>query len=241
MKLARDVVLIDYLRSPFSRSRPKDPEKDLFSKHRMDEVCALLIKEIIKRTGIVPAIIDECVTGTAQPVLETYTGGGRYPVLLAELPVKVASQQVDTACGSSFNGVRTAVMSIASGFSEVVLACGIEHMTHVPMNAPNAIIPPLHLWVDEKYKALDMMNVVSNGLTAEKLLATKTKYTREDMDKFALRSHQLAAKARNEGYFKGEILPIEITLADGSKQVFDYDASVKADTTIELLRALKPV
>ena len=240
MSLAREVVLVDYLRSPFSRSRPKDPEKDLFNKHRMDDVCALLIKELIKRTGIDPAIIDECVIGTAQPFLETNTCGGRYPVLLAGLPVKVASQQVDTACGSSFNGVRTAVMSIASGFSEVALACGIEHMTHVPMNAPNAVVPPLHLWTDEKYKALDMMNAVNNGLTAEKLLATKTKYTREDMDNFALRSHQLAARARDEGFFKDEIFPIEITLADGSKQVFDYDASVKSDTTLELLQSLKP-
>ncbi len=239
MALSREVVLIDYLRSPFSRSRPKDPDKDLFNKSRMDEVAGLLMNEILNRNMIEPDEIDECIVGVANPFFETYTGGGRFPVLLGKLPVTVAAQQVDMACGSSLNGVRTAALSIAAGYADTIFVCGTEHMTHTPMDGGGATLPPMKLFNDEEYKYLDPANIMSMGLTAEKLLS-KTDFTREDMDRWAVRSHQLAAKAQKEGYFKGEILPVNITLADGSRQVFDYDACVRADTTMQALAALKP-
>ncbi|MGD0854809.1 MAG: acetyl-CoA C-acetyltransferase [Dehalococcoidia bacterium] len=237
--LARDVVLVDYLRSPFSRSRPKDPEKDLFNCWRMDHIAGMLMNAIIKRTKINPEEIDECITGVANPFLETYTGGGRFPVLLGKLPVTIAAQQVDTACGSSFNGVRTAVMSIATGYADIIFVCGTEHMTHVPMDGGGAMKPPYELFTDQQYAYMDMANAASNGLTAEKLLK-KTNFTRKNMDEFAVRSHRLASTAQKAGYFKDEILPIEVTLADGTKQVFDYDACVRGDTTLEILSSLKP-
>jgi acetyl-CoA acetyltransferase family protein len=239
MAFAREVVLVDYLRSPFSRSRPRDPEKDLFNNVRMDELAGQLMNVIIKRTKINPAEIDECITGTSSPFSVTYTGGGRFPVLLGKLPVSVAAQQIDTACGSSFNGVRTAAMSIASGFAEMIFVCGTEHMTHSPMDGKGFTTPPMKLWTDEEYKYLDPDNIISMGLTAEKLLL-KTKFSREGMDEWAVRSHQLAGEGQKDGYFKDEIMPVNITLADGTRQMFDYDACVRADTTLEALSALKP-
>jgi acetyl-CoA acetyltransferase family protein len=239
MAFAREVVLVDYLRSPFSRSRPKEPEKDLLNGWRMDKLAANLTNEIIRRTKINPEEIDEFIVGTSSPFLETYTGGGRFPLLLGKLPVTIASQQVDTACGSSFNGVRTAVMSIASGFADIIFAVGTEHLTHVPLDGGGAIRPPMELWTDPQYQYLDPPNMISMGLTAEKLLL-KTKFTKEDMDRFAVGSHQKASKARKDGYFKDEIYPLEITLADGSRQIFDYDACVRSDTSMATLATLKP-
>ena len=101
--LARDVVLVDYLRSPFSRSRPKDPDKDLFNCWRMDHIAGMLMNAIIKRTKINPEEIDECITGVANPFLETYTGGGRFPVLLGKLPVTIAVPDPPPQSPSSFN------------------------------------------------------------------------------------------------------------------------------------------
>ncbi|MCX6007083.1 MAG: beta-ketoacyl synthase N-terminal-like domain-containing protein, partial [Chloroflexi bacterium] len=239
MKLNRDVVIVDFLRSPFSRSKPSDPDKDLLNGWRMDKLAGNLMNEIIKRTGINAEEIDECIVGTGNPFLETYTNGGRLPIFLGKLPLSIAAQQVDTACGSSFNGVRTAVMSIASGYAEMIFICGTEHMGHVPMGDFKATTPPMELATDLQYEYLDIANAISMGLTAEKLLQ-RTNYTRGDLDKFALRSHQLAAKAQKEGYFKGEIYPVDVTLANGTKQVFDYDACVRPDTTLETLSALKP-
>ncbi|MGA2367901.1 MAG: acetyl-CoA C-acetyltransferase [Dehalococcoidia bacterium] len=237
MGLAREVVIIDYLRSAFSRSRPKEPEKDLLNGWRMDEVLALLWKEMIKRNKIDPKVIDEAITGTANPILENFTFGGKIPAFFADLPNEVSSQQVDQQCGSALCGLRTGVMAIACGYSDVVLCGGIEHMTHVPMGGGGAIKFPDKLFTEPQYKKLDMMFSLNMGFTAQKLQELSG-IDRVTMDKFAVRSHQLAAKYKE--WLKGEILPVEITLPDGTKQMFDYDANVRPDTTLELLSGLKP-
>jgi acetyl-CoA C-acetyltransferase len=237
MGLAREVVIIDYLRSAFSRSRPKEPEKDLLNGWRMDEVLALLWKELIKRNKLDQKVIDEAIVGTANPVLENFTFGGKIPCFFADLPFEVSSQQVDQQCGSALCGLRTGVMAVACGYSDVVLCGGIEHMTHIPMGGGGAIKFPDKLFTEPQYKKLDMMFSLNMGFTAQKLQELSG-ISRETMDKFAARSHQLAAK--NKEWLKGEILPVEITLPDGSKQMFDYDANVRADTTLELLAGLKP-
>jgi len=237
MGLAREVVIVDYLRSPFSRSRPKEPEKDLLNEYRMDEVLAMLWKELIKRNKLDPKEIDEAITGTANPLLENFTFGGKFPAFYAQLPFEVATQQVDQQCGSALCGLRTGVMSIACGYADVVLAGGIEHMTHIPMGGGGAIKYPDKLINDPQYKNIDLMFSVNMGFTAQKL-QEMAGITREDMDKFAVRSHKLASESKE--WLKGEILPVEITLPDGSKQMFDYDAAVRGDSTLEQLAGMKP-
>jgi acetyl-CoA acetyltransferase family protein len=233
MKLPREVVIIDYLRSPFSRSRPQEPEKDVFNNIRMDEVAATLVNEIIKRTRIDPKEIDECLTGTSRPQGETANGGGRWPVFLAKLPLSVASQGIESACGSSLNALRTAAMTIGCGFAETVLVLGIENMNREPSRVPSK------KFTTPEYGYLDIRTAENMGLTAEKL-SGQTKFTRKDMDEFALRSHTLAGQAQNEGYFKGEIVPVEVCIADGSRQIIDGDICVRPDTTLEALTRLKP-
>ena len=236
MAFAREVVLVDYLRSPFSRSRPKEPAKDLLNEWRMDEILAMLWKELIKRNNLDPKLIDEAITGTATPVLEQFTYGGKFPAYLADLPFEVSCQQVDQQCGSALAGVRTGALAIAAGMADVILCGGEEHMTHVPMGAAGAIKYPDSLISDPHYKRVDLMFSVNMGFTAEKLREIHG-VSREDMDKFALRSHRLASASRE--WLKGEILPIPITLEDGKKVMFDYDQAVRGDTTMEQLAALK--
>ena len=237
MSLAREVVIVDYLRSPFSRANPKTPEKDLLNGWRMDEVLGMLWKELIKRNKLDPKEIDEAITGTASPLLENFTFGGKFPAFFAELPFEVASEQVDMQCGSAFCGLRTAVMSIACGYSDVALAGGIEHMTHIPMGGGGAIKYPEKLATEPQYKKVDLMFSTNMGFTAQKL-QEMAGISREEMDKFALKSHQRAAAAKE--WLKGEIMSVEITLPDGTKQRLDYDASVRGDTNLELLAGLKP-
>ena len=245
MAQAREAVIVDYLRSAFSRSRPRDPERDVFNSLRMDEAAAMLIKELIKRTKIKPGDINELVTGTAQPWNEQFMYGGRNIAFLAELPFSVAAQHVDRQCASSMSTIHTGAMEIMLGYSDVVISCGIEHMTHVPMPGPGIdpsqmpSKPHAALFSDPRYKKYDYMTTMNMGLTAEKL-SEHTDFTREDMDKWALRSHQKAAKALEEGFFKDEIMPIEVTLADGTKKVIDTDQSIRGDTTLEGLAGLKP-
>jgi len=245
MPQTREAVIVDYRRSAFSRSRPREPEKDVFNGLRMDAVAGTLIKELIKRTKVNVKEINDIIVGTAFPVGEQWTYGGRNVVFQAELPFEVPAEQIDRQCGSSMSTVHTGAMEIMLGYSDIVISCGIEHMTHNPMPGPGIdpsrimTKPDAAFITDERFKKYDFMTAVNMGLTEEKLFS-ESGFTRDDMDKWALRSHQMAAKALAEGYFKGEIMPIEVTLADGTKQVIDCDMSIRADTTMEGLAALKP-
>ncbi len=245
MPQLREAVIVDFYRSAFSRSRPREPEKDVFNGFRMDVVAGMLIKEILKRTKVNPKDINDVVVGTAMPVGEQWTYGGRTVVFEADLPVTVPALQMDRQCGSSITTIHEAAMEIMLGYTDVAISAGIEHMTHIPMGIgpedPRYILrqPDPRFVTDEHFKKYDFLTAMNMGLTAEKLFL-ESGLTREDMDRWALRSHQLAAKALAEGYFKGEIMPIEVTMADGTKQVIDHDMAIRADTTMEGLTALKP-
>jgi len=233
MAQTREAVIVDYLRSAFSRSRPREPERDVFNSLRMDEVLANLIKELVKRTKVKPEEINDVLTGCAIGYGENATMGGRTITLLAGLPYSVPAQGSDRQCGSSMSTIHQGAMEIMLGYSDIVMAGGIEHMTHNPMGGgPEwAMKPPMDL--------IKSGEMVTMGQTAEKLFS-QTTFTREDMDKWALGSHQKAAKALEEGFFKGEIMPIEVTLADDTKKVIDSDQAIRPDTTLEGLAGLRP-
>ena len=234
----REVVIVDYLRSAFSRSRPKEPEKDILNNWRADDLGAELIKAIVKRTGIKAEVIDELIVGSARAIGEQATFGGRFIHFLAELPNSVASHFVDRQCGSSMTTIHNGAMEIMCGFSDVVMSVGIEHMTHLPITDVGTAINPRFM-SDPKFKNVEIQVTMNMGFTAEKL-GRFGKISREDMDKWALRSHQRAAKAVQEGYYKGEIMPVEGQLPDGKKVMVDVDQSIRADTTLEQLAQLKP-
>jgi len=240
----REVVIVDYLRSAFSRSRPREPERDKFNSLRMDHAAAMLIEKIVERNKVNPLDIGEVQVASAFGVWEQWTYGGRSVSLLAHLPAEVPAVFVDKQCGSSMTAAHMGAMEIMSGYADITIACGMEHMTHIPMGADNQWInPPMDLVTEDEYKKYEMETGFVMGFTAEKLFkegAEKHGITKEDMDKWALRSHQLAAKAQQEGFFKDEILPIEVTLPDGSKEVIDRDLSVRADTSLEAVQSLPP-
>ena len=238
-----EAVIVSYLRTPFSRARPREPERDVFNSLRMDDLAGRLVQEMIKQTKINPEEIGDVITGTAMPVLEQWLYGGKSINFLAKLPFNVAAQGIDRQCASSMSTVHQGAMEIMLGYSNIVISCGIEHMTHIPTlgggEQTQVPIQPNPRFITEEFKELDIMTTMNMGLTAEKLLS-QTTFTREDMDKWAMKSHKMAAKAIKEGYFKGEILPVEAVQADGTKKVFEYDLSVRGDTSMEALVQLKP-
>ena len=240
----RKAVIVDYLRSAFSRSRPREPEKDKLNPIRADHLAAMLIEKIVERTGVNPSEINESVVASAFGVWEQWTYGGRSVALLAKLPVNVPAVFIDRQCGSSMSAIHLGAMEIMTGNSDLVLASGMEHLTRVPMGTDNGwISPPYDLAQKEEYKKYDMETGFVMGLTAEKLFkegAEKYGLTKEDMDKWALRSHQLATKAQQQGFFKGEIMPITVTYPDGTTETVDTDLSVRSDCALEKLASLPP-
>jgi len=239
----KEVVIAGYLRTAQSRSRPNDPARDWFCKMRSDELLAEILPEVIKRSGVEPEEIDDFLVGCATGVSEQWAYGGRNPIFLANLPNTIAAKFVDQQCGSAMAGIHIGFMEIAQEFADVVLIGGMEHMTRVPMGGPlidrGAIMPNMTLFLDPKYQHWDMMTSMNMGLTAEKLFA-QTDHTKEDMDKWALRSHQHAAAAQAEGFFDDEIMPVEAEQGDGSRMVVDKDQAVRGDSTLEGIAALKP-
>lgn len=233
-----DVFLVDFKRTAFSRSRPNDPERDVFNPIRMDEALGLLIKNSVSTTGIKPEEINDIITGCAIQADENWLYGGRHPVFMAGMPFNVPSMSLDRACSSSLNAMSIGAMEIMTGNSDIVMAGGMEHMTHVPLSNNDHVKPNIKLIVRPEYKKYDMTTSYNMGLTAEKLAKLKG-IGREEMDRFSAASHTRAAKAQEDGFFKEEILPVEVEKG-GDFVTIDRDQSIRPDTTPESLSKLSP-
>jgi len=234
----REVYVADYLRVPFSRSRPTQPERDVYNSIRMDQALSLLIRKLLERTAFRPEEVGDVITGCAFQTGENWLYGGRHPVLLAGLPFSVPAMGMDRACASSMNAAAEGAMEIMTGNSDVVLAGGMEHLTHIPMSNNPALVPNTRLLTRPEYMKYQMNIGYSMGLTAEKL-AEVEKFSREAMDQFSMDSHMKASKALDEGWFKGELMEMKVEVA-GEEKVIDVDQSIRRDTTMEQLAKLQP-
>ncbi|NNG07777.1 MAG: acetyl-CoA C-acetyltransferase [Desulfobacteraceae bacterium] len=239
----KEVVIAGYLRTAQSRSRPKDPSRDWFCKMRGDELLAKLLPELIQGAGIEPKEIDDFLVGCATAVGEQWAYGGRFPIFLANLPETIPAKFVDQQCGSAMACIHIGFMEIAQEFADVVLVGGYEHMTRIPMGGYTVdrglIAPNMTLFMYPDYQHWDMMTSMNMGLTAEKLFS-QTDFTKDDMDKWGARSHQLAAKAQADGFFDGEIVTIEAPQDDGTAMKVEKDQAVRQDATFEGMADLRP-
>jgi acetyl-CoA acetyltransferase family protein len=211
----KEVWLIDYARTAFSRSRPEQPDRDVFGDIRGDELLAnLLIKFFdgkLADKGITKKDIEEASIGIASGVLENWTYGGKIPLFLSGFPNEVSSFCIDKQCASAGVGMHTLIMNIMTGNSKRVLATGMEHMTRVRRIG---IEPEWARFTDKNSRFynpdIDIMNSINMLQTAQRLYEEEVpRFTKEDLDKFGVRSHNLTIKSQEDGWFKGEIIPIE--------------------------------
>lgn len=224
----RDAVVVDFARSAMGRSKG-----GCFRNTRADELSASVINGLLARNSALdPAEIDDLIWGCVMQRDEQGANLARFVGLLAGLPHTVPAQTVNRLCGSSMSAMHTAAANIRAGLGDVYLVGGVEHMGHIDMNSGVNPNPELGLTVA---KAAGSM-----GMTAE-LLATMHGIKREDMDKFAVRSHVLADKARAAGKFAGEIIPIMGHDENGIPMMIQHDETIRPDTTLEGLAALRPV
>ena len=238
MSELNQVYLVEYKRSAFSRARPNDPDRDVFNSIRMDDVLGMLIKDIVNSSGVKTDDINDVITGCAFQTGENWLYGGRHPVFLAGLPFNVPSMSLDRACSSSLNAIAIGAMEIMTGKSEVTIAGGMEHMTHIPMaNNPN-LKANMKLLLRPEYAKYNMSTAYNMGLTAEKLAGLRG-IPRKEMDEFSAGSHKKSAESMDKGFFRDEILPVTVEI-NGEEKVIDTDQSIRRDTTIEALSKLPP-
>jgi len=224
----RDAVVVDFARTAMGRSKG-----GCFRHTRADELSAAVINGLLERNSAIdPATIDDLIWGCVMQRDEQGVNLARFAGLLAGLPHEVPAQTVNRLCGSSMSAMHTAAANIMAGIGDVYLVGGVEHMGHIDMNKGADPNPELGLSVA---KAAGSM-----GMTAE-ILAMQHGIAREDMDKFAARSHHLAAAAREAGKFANEIIPVMGHDEDGAPYMVEHDETIRADTTVEGLAALRPV
>ena len=234
----KEAWLIDYTRTAFSRSRSEQPKRDVFGDIRGDELLAdLLIKFFegkLADKGITKKDIEEASIGIASGVLENWTYGGKIPLFLSRFPNEVSSFMIDKQCGSAGAGMHALIMHIMTGNSKRVLATGFEHMTRVRRIG---IDPEWERFTDKNSKFynpdIDIMNSTNMLQTAQRLYEEEVpRFTKEDLDKFGVRSHNLTVKNQEAGWFKGEIIPIKGHAEGntGEPMIIDRDMAARKST-----------
>ncbi len=224
-----EAVIIDAVRTPIARAHP---EKGWFKDTRSDDLGVTVIRELLNRTKVDPAQIEDVILGCATQTGEQAMNIARYISIMAGLPFGAAAQTINRQCASGMTAVHSAAQAIMSGYGDVFIAGGIEHMTHLPEGTGADLNPKRFEFVDRSSSSM--------GLTAENL-AEIYNISREEQEKFALRSHQKAIAAQEEGTFRDEIVPVEISLRNGSKKLIDRDQNPKSYTSLDIMAAFEPI
>jgi acetyl-CoA acyltransferase len=224
--MMREVVIVEGVRTPIGR------RGGALSGVRPDDLAAEVLKEVVKRAGVSPEVVEDVIMGCVSQVGEQAFDIARVAALLAGYPIEVPGVTIDRQCGSSQQAVHFAAQAIASGDMDVVVAAGVESMSRVPMFSSLQGAE----W-NEKLTA--RYGAFNQGISAERM-ADKWGFSRSQLDEFSLESHYKALKAQEEGRFDREIMPLEVTLADGTKTIVKQDEGPRRDTTVEKLGALKP-
>src|ERR1700754_2808559 len=225
----REVVIVEAVRTPIGRGHP---EKGYYKNTHPNELLGRTYTEVIERAGIDPEAVEDVICGCVQQYGEQMFNVGRNAWLQAGLPVTTPATTVDRQCGSAQQAVNFAAALIAAGVHDVVIGGGVEHMGHIPMGVG-------FKWVDEvgspyPPELMERYAHVPQGLSAE-MIADKWELPRHELDELALRSHQLANRATEEGRFEREIVPFAV-----NGDTYVADQGIRPDTTLEALAALKP-
>jgi acetyl-CoA acetyltransferase family protein len=248
----REVVIIDALRSPIGR------HSGALSSVRPDDLLADILRALMARTGVDPALVEDVYAGCGNQAGEDNRDVARMSALLAGFPVEVSGITVNRNCSSGLEAVNLAAKSIIAGEADLFIGAGVECMSRAPWSLPKPERPqPVghpRIWdttVGWRYhnpKMDALYPIISLGETAENI-AEEMGISREEQDAFALESHRRAVAALNAGRFKDEILPIEVPQRKGPPRVVDTDEHPRykvvdgryaLDTSLEQLARLRP-
>jgi acetyl-CoA acetyltransferase family protein len=226
----REVVIAEVARTPFGKSHPA---RGWFRDTHPNDLLGAVYRELLARAAISPSVVEDLIVGCTAPFGEQSRNIARNAWLQEGYPPEVPAVVLDRRCGSAQTAIEMGASLIASGVHDVVLAGGVEHMGHVPMNSP-AKISELYgePWTPKMW---DRYDFVSQGESAE-LIAERWHLPRAELDEFAARSHRLAAEAIQAGRFEAEIIAWEL---DGERRTSDQ--TVRPGTDVAALAALTTV
>jgi acetyl-CoA acyltransferase len=228
-------VIVDAVRTAGGRRNGK-----LRGWHAVD-LAAEPLKALVARNDLDPALVDDVIMGCVMQVGEQAVNVGRNAALAAGFPESVPATTIDRQCGSSQQALHFAAQGVIAGAYDVVIAAGIEHMTHTPMGS--SVVRDLGYPFGPEMMAryAERGGLVSQGISAE-MIADQWGISREDLDAYSARSQQHAAAAAAEGRFENEIVPLAIKDDEGKPTdgMLTIDEGIRPDTTAEVLANLKP-
>jgi acetyl-CoA acyltransferase len=225
----REVVIVEAVRTPVGRGHE---EKGYYKDTHPSNLLAKTYSEVIERAGIPASEVEDVVTGCVQQFGEQGFNIGRNAWLEAGLPIETPATTIDRQCGSAQQAVNFAAALVASGVHDVAIGSGVEHMGHISF-ADGMQVQSEH-GAAFSPQLLERYNLIPQGLSAE-MIADQWEIPRSELDELAVRSHQRAAQATDEGRFEREIVPFQV-----NGDTYVADQGIRPDTTLEKLSELKP-
>ena len=225
-----EAFIIDAVRVAGGRRKGR-----LANVHAVD-LGAMSLNAILARTNFDPAAVEDVIFGCVTQAGEQSQHAGRNSVLASKLPQTVPAVTIDRQCGSSQQALHFAAQAVMSGTQDLVIAGGVESMTRVPMNSALIGAKPVPPSVQQRFN----VDGFSQFVGAE-MIAKKWGFDRDSLDRYALESHRRAAVAINAGVFANEIVPVRVTLADGTEVLHDRDEGVRFDASMPGLAKLEPI
>jgi acetyl-CoA acyltransferase len=226
----RSAVIVDIVRTGSGKGKPGGA----LSGVHPGVLLGTVIRALVERTGIDPGRVDDVIAGCVSQSGDQAMNIARTAALVAGLPESVPGTTIDRQCGSSQQAAHFAAQGVIAGAYDIVIACGVESMSRVPMGRSNAGGDPQGPLAD-RYPA----GLVNQGISAE-LIASRWKLDRDDLDSYSARSHARASATAVDGGFDNEIIPVSVLGDDGTAQVHRSDQTVRGSTTAEGLGALNP-
>ena len=204
------------------------------------DLAAEVLNALVDRSGADPALIEDVIMGCVGQAGEQGNNIARGAVLASKLPESVPATSVDRQCGSSQQAVHFAAATVMSGAMDIVIAAGVESMSRVPMGTP-VVLPakaglgtPMSPNQQERYPGVKF-----SQFTGAEMIAKKYGFTRDMLDDFGFNSQAKAIKATRSGAFKDEIVPVAITLADGTKDTHLIDEGIRFEASREAMAGVK--
>jgi 3-oxoadipyl-CoA thiolase len=237
-------VIVDAIRTPIGALG------GALAKVRPDDMAALVLKTILERNGLDPALVDEVILGCANQAGEDNRNVARMSLLLAGFPPSVPGVTINRLCASGLAAVNIAARAVRAGEGDIFIAGGVESMSRAPYSLPKAeegfgfgnltAYDTALGWRYPNPKMKEMYGTDSMGETAENIAEQRPHLTRELQDQFSVRSHQRAVTAIDSGKFAEEIIPVPVPQKKGDPLIVTTDERPRRDTTMESLAKLKP-
>jgi acetyl-CoA C-acetyltransferase len=206
------------------------------------DLAAQVIDALIDRTGADPALVDDVIMGCVSQIGEQSTNIARNAVLASRLPESVPATSVDRQCGSSQQALHFAAQAVMSGSMDCVIAAGVESMTRVPMMSPHVLPAKAGMgnYMSPQIRAR-YPGVEFSQFTGAEMIARKYGHTRDQLDEYALLSHQRAIAATQAGHFRQEIVPVQVRAADGSgtDELHSVDEGIRFDASLAAIQSVK--